>query len=174
MNPLGLPAVYDADDDWKEDLLLDYRDYMSIVQGNTGKDIQKPINVGGKINEWIAYNSLLPVYKSENKKPHFLFMLGYGGVGLFQNGFQTNEWYHDLDYHMPQKVGMIDFDGDGKGEFLIGSHCIGTDSKGKGEIRWKIGTPGSRLPVIADFNGDGIGELAMPAYDGTVRILKGK
>jgi outer membrane protein assembly factor BamB len=221
MNPLGMPAVYDADGDGKEDLLLDYRDYMSIVQGSTGKHIQKPINVGGEINEWIAYNSLLPVYKSENKKPHFLVMLGYGGVGLFQNDFQTNEWYHDLDYHMPQKVGMIDvdgdgeleigyennrdgwftcknlwtgkekwriklpgkgygpvisadFDGDGKGEFLIGGHCIGTDSKGKGEIRWKIGTPGSRLPVIADFNGDGIGELAMPAYDGTVRILKGK
>lgn len=221
MNPLGIPVVYDANHDGAEDLLLDYRDYMSILDGRTGEFIQKPVNLGTTLNEWIAYNSLLPVFQKESRLPSYLIMSGFGGIGFFQDDFITSYWYQDLEYNMPAKVAVVDvdgdgslevgyennkdglficrdiwsgkekwkiklpgrgfwpvisadFDGDGKGEFLVSGHCLGTDSNGNGEVRWKLKTPNSPFPIIADFNGDGIGEIVTTHSDGTVRILKGK
>jgi hypothetical protein len=63
-----------------------------------------------------------------------------------------------------------DFDGDGKGEFLIAGFCIGTNDKGVGEMRWQA--PYSMgWGAIADFDGDGEGEIACQA-PGSVEILR--
>ena len=54
---------------------------------------------------------------------------------------------------------MTDFDGDRKGEFLCGPYCIGVDATGKGELRWQLSESLSS-PIVADFDGDGQGEIA--------------
>jgi len=64
-----------------------------------------------------------------------------------------------------------DVDGDGKGEFLCGRFCIGTDDAGLGALRWQSPVP-LGWAIIADFDGDGRGEIAAP-QPGKIVILKG-
>ena len=63
-------------------------------------------------------------------------------------------------------------DGDGKGEFLIGDYCIGTDEQGQGKIKWRANLQNGGWPAIADLDGDGLGEIIVPGGDGTVRVFK--
>ncbi len=81
------------------------------------------------------------------------------------------KWELELPSPPDSPVIAADVDGDGKGEFLVGRYCIGTDARGKGEIRWE--SPVSMgWAAIADFDGDGRGEIACAA-GGKVYILKG-
>ncbi len=80
------------------------------------------------------------------------------------------KWELDLPEAPNSPVMVADVDGDGKGEFLVGSYCIGTDVDGNGEIRWK--SPVSMgWAIFADFDGDGTGEIAC-ASQGKIHILK--
>ena len=82
------------------------------------------------------------------------------------------EWQLSLPEAPESPVISADFDGDGRGEFLIGRYCLGVDAKGRGEIRW---TSPEKIfyPVIADFDGDGLGEIAGFGKNG-IYILKGR
>jgi len=80
------------------------------------------------------------------------------------------KWQIELPDNPVGPVITADVDGDGKGEFLIGRYCIGTDDDGMGEIRWE--SPVSLgWAIIADFDGDGVGEIACPA-PGRIVLLK--
>jgi hypothetical protein len=80
------------------------------------------------------------------------------------------EWTVELPFAPNGPTFSADFDGDGKGEFLIAGFCIGTNSTGKGELRWQA--PHSMgWGAIADFDGDGEGEIACQAA-GSVVILR--
>ena len=70
-----------------------------------------------------------------------------------------------------ETVLIPDFNSDGKGEFLIGNICIGTDTDGQGKILWRMPVSASSWPAIADLNGDGLGEIIIPGSDGLVRVL---
>ncbi|MBD3291660.1 MAG: hypothetical protein GF393_01945 [Armatimonadia bacterium] len=80
------------------------------------------------------------------------------------------QWELELPFPVAGPVLCADADGDGKGEFLVGPLCIGTDDSGAGEIRWQaplwLG-----WAVIADFDGDGRGEIAT-ASGGRITVLK--
>ena len=80
------------------------------------------------------------------------------------------EWEIDLGAAPNSPVMAADVDGDGKGEFLVGKYCIGTDAEGKGEVRWESPAP-LGWAIIADFDGDGKGEIAC-AGRGKIYILK--
>jgi len=77
------------------------------------------------------------------------------------------EW--ELDLPSPPNAPCLsaDVDGDGRGEFLIGSFCIGTKERGKGRVLWQAPTP-MGWAVIADFDGDGDGEIACSRRGGVV------
>ena len=79
------------------------------------------------------------------------------------------EWEVTLPYAANAPCLSADVDGDNKGEFLIGSFCIGTDDRGAGELRWQAPVH-LGWAVIADFDGDGRGEIAS-ARRGKVVIL---
>jgi len=82
------------------------------------------------------------------------------------------EWELELPSATSAPVLCADFDGDGKGEFLVGWWCIGTDADGRGEIRWQSPIyPG--WAIIADFDGDGQGEIATASL-GQIYVLKGR
>jgi hypothetical protein len=82
------------------------------------------------------------------------------------------EWTLDLPYAPNSSTIVADVDGDGKGEFLTGPFCIGTDKNGQGQLRWQApASVGSGL--IADFDGDGRGEIACQSGD-RLLVLKGR
>src|SRR5262245_12171889 len=81
------------------------------------------------------------------------------------------EWELELPYAPNGPVITADADGDGKGEFLVGAFCIGVDESGKGAVRWQAPKQ-LGWAAIADFDGDGLGEIACPDAGG-VAILKG-
>jgi len=81
------------------------------------------------------------------------------------------KWELELPQAPNSPVIAADVDGDGKGEFLVGQYCIGTDADGRGEIRWEAPVP-LGWAIIADFDGDGKGEIAC-ASQGKIYILKG-
>ncbi len=220
-----IAGVADITGDGKEDVMLDYRDFVAVLRGFDGAFIQEPIATGNKLGTWTAYNSFIPLFKPSESKPHFLIPLGHGGVGLLGPDMQTGVWFHKLGYDVPRKVAVVDcdgdgrlevgyehqgdgwfvcrdlwtgeekwrlklagagygpaisadVDGDGKGEFLIGDYCLGTDSQGKGEVRWRSGVSSTGWPIIADFDADfdadGLGEIVIPGDDGLVRVLKAR
>jgi len=80
------------------------------------------------------------------------------------------EWTLELPDAPNSPTITADVDGDGKGEFLCGSFCIGTDDAGRGELRWRSPVP-LGWPIIADFDGDGQGEIAV-AQGGSIMILR--
>jgi len=80
------------------------------------------------------------------------------------------KWEIQLPSPPNSPVMAADVDGDGKGEFLVGQYCIGTDAEGNGEIRWESPVP-LGWAIIADFDGDGMGEIACPGQ-GEIYILK--
>jgi hypothetical protein len=82
------------------------------------------------------------------------------------------KWALTLPEPPNSPVLSADVDGDGKGEFLVGRWCIGTDGAGQGQIRWESPVP-MGWAAIADFDGDGQGEIACGG-PGKVYILKGK
>ena len=81
------------------------------------------------------------------------------------------QWKLELPYAPNGLTITADIDGDGKGEFLTGGFCIGTDDAGKGELRWQspISLSGA---IIADLDGDGDGEIVCPR-PGKVVVLNG-
>jgi len=85
----------------------------------------------------------------------------------------AEKWRLKLDGQGYGPVITADVDGDGKGEFLIGDYCIGTDDKGQGQIKWRMKPAfSSGWPAIADLDGDGLGEIIVPCGDGSVRVFK--
>lgn len=93
------------------------------------------------------------------------------------------KWQLELDTPPNSPVLSADVDGDGKGEFLAGRYCIGTDDQGRGQVRfelpaplavpeaWSYGFLKGGAALIVDFDGDGHGEIACTA-NGRVIILK--
>ena len=93
------------------------------------------------------------------------------------------KWQLELETPPNSPVLSADVDGDGKGEFLAGRYCIGTDDQGRGQVRFELPVP-LAIPepwsysylkggaaLIADFDGDGLGEIACTA-NGRIMILK--
>ncbi len=79
------------------------------------------------------------------------------------------EWKLELPHPPNSMTITADVDGDGKGEFLTGVFCIGTNNLGQGELRWQ--SPVSlHTAIIADFDGDGDGEIAC-AQPGKIVLL---
>jgi hypothetical protein len=95
------------------------------------------------------------------------------------------EWQLELESPPNSPVLSADVDGDGKGEFLAGRYCIGTDDQGSGQVRFELPVPlavpetysygylKGGYALIADFDGDGKGEIACTA-NGRVVILKAR
>jgi hypothetical protein len=81
------------------------------------------------------------------------------------------EWEVELPGPPNSPIYSADVDGDGKGEFLAGNYCIGTNEQGVGELRWQAPVPIGWC-AIADFDGDGQGEIACPTA-GRAVILHG-
>lgn len=83
----------------------------------------------------------------------------------------AEEWRLKLDGQGYGPALSADFNSDGKGEFLIGNLCIGTDAQGRGKILWRMPVSASSWSAIADVNADGRAEIIIPGSDGQVRVL---
>jgi hypothetical protein len=81
------------------------------------------------------------------------------------------EWELELPSAANGPTYSADVDGDGKGEFLTSAFCIGTNHSGAGELRWQA-PAAMGWGAIADFDGDGLGEIACPGPGGVVILRK--
>ena len=92
------------------------------------------------------------------------------------------KWQLELDTPPNSPVLSADIDGDGKGEFLAGRYVIGANALGQGEVRFELPVPltvpeefsygylKGGAALIADFNGDGLGDIACTS-NGRIVIL---
>jgi len=80
------------------------------------------------------------------------------------------KWKVELPSAPNSTVITADITGDGKGEFFCGSYCIGTNADGEGVVLWQAPVH-LDWPIIADFDGDGQGEIA-GSSSGKIVVLK--
>ena len=221
--PVGLPSAFDVDGDGVEEVGMDMYSYLAYLRGTDGSFAllhhTRNIRAENALYAGLLYHSFSPVYRAEtDDKPHWLISLGHGDLGLLNPDPTAGVWKEELGYDVPDRIGLVDVDGDGalevgytvrnspvfkcrnlwtgevkweltlpgpiygpviaadvdgdgKGEFLGGSYCLGTNAEGKGELRWQ--SPVSLgWAIIADLDGDGFGELAC-ASRGKIYVLKG-
>lgn len=223
MIPVGIPSVFNQDGDGVEEMVMDLYSYLAMLRGDGELSFIRwtpNIRQENALYAAMLYNSYVPVYRRPtDTHPHWFVPLGYGTFGLMNPEPTEGVWREELGYDVPDRVGMVDVDGDGimevgyavqnsrtflcrdlwtgttkwtlelptapngpviacdvdgdgKGEFLTGRYCIGTDEQGLGEVRWT--SPVSLgWAIIGDFDGDGKGEIAAPGK-GTIAILKGR
>ena len=100
--------------------------------------------------------------------PHYT--TGCSFAAIFARG--VVEWTVELPHAPNAPCLSADVDGDGRGEFLIGSFCVGAGGDGAGTLRWRSPVA-LGWSIIADFDGDGLGEIACPRRGG-VDVLKAK
>jgi hypothetical protein len=139
--PFGLMKPDPTEGIWKKDLGYDVPPNVALV------------DIDGD-------GSLEAGYASRNSTTFFCHDVWSGDI----------EWKLVLPHAPNSPTITADVDGDGKGEFLCGSYCIGTDDTGRGELRWQAPVA-LGWPVIADFDGNGLGEIAV-ARPGNIVILK--
>lgn len=171
----GTTTAYDFDHDGIEELGIDLLSYMAYLNGTNGDfTFVRPthnIRADGAVYAGHLYNTYCPIYKwPTDQEPHWFPTSGFGPFGMMKPDPRAGYWKIDLDYDVPLNVALVDVDGDSKGEYLCGKYCIGTNDEGQGEIRWRAPVP-LGWPIIADFDGDGQGEIAA-AVSGKVVILK--
>jgi len=164
-SPVGIPTAFDFNGDGWDDVLLDYRDYVAVLNGRDGSFLQSPISLPPVPAGWkVAYSSFTPVRASGRMKPHFLLPLGHGGIGLLGPDLRTEVWFHKPYYDTPQKVGLIDVDGDGRLEVGYEERRDGwfvCRDLWTGREKWRLKLPGAGYGacISADFDGDGKGEF---------------
>lgn len=139
--PFGMMKPDPREGIWKEDLDYDVPANIALV------------DVDGD-------HSLEAGYAALNDKTFFCRDAWTGKV----------KWQLPLPYAPNSVTITADFDGDGKGEFLCGPFCIGTNAEGRGELRWQL-PRAVASPLVADFDGDGVGEIA-GAIGGKILVYK--
>ena len=118
--------------------------------------------------------------------PARVAIIDVDGDGRLEAGYEESRsgWFVCRDFHSGRERWRTrldgagygtpisaDFDGDGKGEFLIGNVCLGADASGHGQVRWRS-PAAAGWPAVADLDGDGQGEIILPSGEGLVRVLK--
>jgi hypothetical protein len=131
---------------------------LAVSLANFGAKDGKPLNVA--LVDVDGDGSLEAGYVAKNSTTYVCRDVWSGEV----------EWELELPDAPNSPTITADVDGDSKGEYLCGKYCIGTNDEGQGEIRWRAPVP-LGWPIIADFDGDGQGEIAA-AVSGKVVILK--
>lgn len=151
----------------------DPRPHWFVPLGFGRQGLMKPDPTQGVWNEENEYDT-----------PTKMGLIDCDGDGALEAGYSVqrsgvftcrNLWTGEIKWQLklPGPVGgpilVADVDGDGKGEFLLGNYCLGTDAAGKGELRWTGGT--YMDGIIADVDGDGKGEIIV-AWRAKVYVLK--
>ncbi len=163
--PLGIPTAWDIDGDGDEELILDYLDYVAVLDGRTGRALVGPVSTPAIPGRWkLAYNTFVPVVRRGEREAFFLVVLGHGGVGLLRPGFTRPVWLDTPYYDTPYKVGLVDVDGDGRLEVGYEEARNGwfvCRDAWSGRVRWRLKLPGAGYGacITADFDGDGRGEF---------------
>ncbi len=179
--PMGVPTAFDLDGDRVEEIGMDFYCYMAWLRGADGEILRlhHTANLGeqGALFAGRFHNSYIPFYPAATSgspvpsvPPHWFVPVGlHGSVGLMKPDPTAGIWREELGYDMPQKVGLIDIDGDGRMEVGYAARS-GRNFKCRdlatGEIEWQFELPEPvPTPIVsADFDGDGRGEFLVGRY----------
>ncbi len=173
--PVGIPGAFDFDGDGVEEINMDMYSYMAMLNGVDGSfaflrgtpNVRPP---GEALYAAQLYNSSCPVYKDpSDDKPHWFVPLGHGTFGLMKPEPTDGIWREEVGYDVPDRVGMVDVDGDGTlevGYALLHDTTFVCRDMWTGETKWELSLPKAPSgPVIAaDVDGDGKGEFLVDRY----------
>lgn len=171
----GLPTLYDFDEDGLDEITIDMLSYMALVRGSDGAftflNHTRNLGAEGALYAGDLYNSYVPVFLNEtDARPHwFVPVGGFGSFGLMRPDPRQGIWREDPGYDIPEKIGLVDVDGDGSVEvgYSLKNHvtfyCRDLFS---GKHKWQIELP--EIPVgpvlTCDVDGDGRGEFLVDRW----------
>lgn len=171
--PVGLPGVFDWDDDGVEEIAWDMYSYMAFLRGDGelaaifgGPNVRPE---GEAVPAISLYNGFTPVYRGDDERPHWFIHHGHDRFGLVGPDPRQGVWHEEVGYDTPDRIGFVDVDGDGVlevGYALRNDRTFRCRDLWTGKTKWTLDLPAPLSgPVItADVDGDGRGEFLVDRW----------
>ncbi len=184
---------FDWNEDGKKDIITGSDSGQVYVYLNTGTNAQpifdKPVKIPGAevmrlsdpyIADWNSDGKKDIIVGQASGEVSVFLNMGTNQSPLFAGEMKLNDG--SLDVGQYSSVSVVDWNGDGKKDLLIGNSRgniyiffnIGTDTSPRfldDGMKTSISVPGYATPFVADWNGDGKFDVVCGSSDGRVYIF---
>ena len=179
----GRTAVWDYDNDGKDDLLFCCPDYYCVADGKTGELHVGPVFLPDITKRWAAYSS--PAVLTQERQPPIIYLGGAyesrtsiqpdGKGGLWSEFLSTDQWRFAASSYHHFSEGLLP-PCDGRGWRVVQAQVDGKlvcFDAATGKHHWEMSliTAPSAI-VTGDVDGDGHDEFLFGGQDGNLYVYR--